>query len=138
MTVKEVVLCIFLALLSLEDIRKKQIRLWPILLLFLWQLGFLIWENSGDWRNYLAGMTVGLVLCLASVLSKGVIGMGDGLVISLLGLCVGWKEVLAILALAFFAAGLVAMAYIALKKGKTARLPFIPYIYVGYVLLTYM
>lgn len=135
MSYREVVLCILLALLSLEDVRKKKIHLWPILVFLLWQLGFLVFKERNLWVDCLCGLAVGLVFCIASMLSKGVIGMGDGLVICLLGFYIGLRKVLVVLTIAFFLSGLAAMVYIALKKGKTARLPLIPYIYVGYTLL---
>lgn len=135
MDCREVVLCILLALLSLEDVRKKKIHLCPIPVFLLWQLGFLVFKERNLWVECLCGLAVGLVFCIASTLSKGVIGMGDGLVICLLGFYIGSRKVLVVLTIAFFLSGLAAMVYIVLKKGKTARLPLIPYIYVGYVLL---
>ena len=131
---REVVLCILLALLSLEDVRKKKIHLWPIPVFLLWQLGFLVFTERNLWMDCLCGLAIGLVFCMVSMLSEGVIGIGDGLVICLLGFYIGARKVLIVLTVAFFLSGLAAMVYIALKKGKTARLPLIPYIYVGYVL----
>ena len=89
-------------------------------------------EKSLDGLFVRTGNRAGI--CMVSMLSEGVIGMGDGLIICLLGLYIGARKVLIVLTVAFFLSGLAAMVYIALKKGKTARLPLIPYIYVGYVL----
>ncbi len=132
---REICFNIFLALWSLEDIRRKKVKLWPIPIFALWQLVFLSRQETGLWISSLCGMAVGIVFCAVSMISRGVIGLGDGWVIGLLGFYIGLQKLLPALGIAFFLAGMTAAVFIIFNKGKTARLPFIPYIYVGYLIM---
>lgn len=132
---REVCLTIVLALWAIQDIRKNKIKLWPMPILALWQLMFLSGQEVNIWFDSFCGMAVGIAFCVISLLLPGVIGLGDGWVIALLGFYIGLPRLLPALGIAFFLAGITAAIYILLKKGKTARLSFIPYIYVGYMMM---
>lgn len=78
----------------------------------------------------------GAVLWALSVMMEGKLGRGDGDMMIVLGLLLGWKLCLAVLCTACLLAGVFAGAGLAAGKlGKNSRLPFAPFLLAAMVLL---
>lgn len=73
-----------------------------------------------------------LIFFSVSVLTKGM-GLGDAKVAAVLGYCVGFFETVAILASAAVL-GIFGFVLFALCKKKQDKLPFVPFVTIGYVL----
>lgn len=72
------------------------------------------------------------LLGAVSFITKGM-GLGDAKVAAVLGYCVGFFETVAILASAA-ALGIFGFVLFALCKKKQDKLPFVPFVTIGYVL----
>ena len=60
------------------------------------------------------------------------IGSGDGWLIIISGLCLGWEMLREVLTYAFLAAGLFGFGCLFLAhKGKGTRIPFVPFLLIG-------
>lgn len=132
---RKICMALMLILWSADDVKKKKIKLWFMPILLMRQLVFLTGQESDVWIHSLWGIAVGILCCMISIRFRGVIGMGDGCVIGLLGWYMGFTGLLMLLGIALSLAGMTAAIYVVFKKGKTARLPFIPYICVGYMMM---
>ena len=98
---------------SLEDIKSRQITVMVTL------------------GSALAGL-----ILLFSVLSKGKIGQGDGIVFMLTGLYLGVEKNLALMLLSFVLAGCWAfLLIIFLHRDKKEKIPFIPFLFLAYLLI---
>lgn len=136
MVIKEIVLLAGLGIMSVEDIRKKGIkRLWLIGLGIV-GLIFTIADAEVLCVSFLLRFVPGVVLVLLAWATREQIGMGDALLILVMGWYLNAIELVDVCLLAFFIAGLVALVLlVVIKKSKKFELPMVPFIFAGYVVM---
>lgn len=121
---------------SIEDIREKKITVSITLVSAI--LGIvlhLVYQNQSIYAM-LAGSISGLGILGMSVLTKGKIGMGDGVVFMLTGLYLGVLDNLVLMSISFLLAGIwgmIRLFFCHCKRGE--RIPFLPFLFVGYMLM---
>ncbi len=131
MFLAETVMLFYLLCASVEDIRKKEIRVLYLLILAVFL--FIIMYVSGNGpavSGRLAGTMPGLLLILVSRVSKGGIGMGDAFAVLGLGAAFGLAECLSTLGLAWFICFFAAAGCLILKK--RSPIPFLPFLCIGF------
>lgn len=136
MVIKEIVLLAGLGIMSVEDIRKKGIkRLWLIGLGIV-GLIFTIADAEVLCVSFLLRFVPGVVFVLLAWATREQIGMGDALLILVMGWYLNAIELVDACLLAFFIAGLVALVLlVVIKKSKKFELPMVPFIFAGYVVM---
>lgn len=127
---------LFLFLCGIQDIREKQVYVYPIILTAAAVIIYQIAGKELSVPNWLGGLAVGGGLCLISVISKGQIGLGDAMLFCLTGLTVGFSGNIQILFYSFLFAAVVSgyLLFVRHKKRKHT-LPFVPYLFIGYCLV---
>lgn len=86
----------------------------------------------------LAGAAVGAGVMLLSYISGGKIGMGDGIVLCITGLGLGFWGNMELFCLALMlAAGLSIILLILRKANRKKSIPFIPFMLTGYLILIF-
>lgn len=121
---------------SVVDIRRKYVHIWPVAV-----TGF-----AGAMLNLsiygikaafiIGGAAIGGMLLLMAFVSRQQIGYGDAAVFLALGMCLGPVNVLWILWISMLAAGAMGIVGIFRKKhGWRSKLPYIPFVSVGYIVL---
>lgn len=122
--------------MSVEDIRKKGIkRLWLIGLGIV-GLIFTIADAEVLCVSFLLRFVPGVVFVLLAWATREQIGMGDALLILVMGWYLNAIELVDVCLLAFFIAGLVALVLlVVIKKSKKFELPMVPFIFAGYVVM---
>lgn len=126
-------LLLFLA--GIEDVRKKEIRIIYIVAMGIVACVGCLFRQNHSWYGALGGALIGLCMLGISLLSEEQIGRGDGLVIAALGLFFGVRNTLGMVCFASIFMLTVALLTIIIKKGKTKiRLPFLPALFLGYVM----
>ena len=136
MVIKEIVLLAGLGIMSVEDIRKKGIkRLWLIGLGIV-GLIFTIADVEVLCVSFLLRFVPGVVFVLLAWATREQIGMGDALLILVMGWYLNAIELVDVCLLAFFIAGLVALVLlVVIRKSKKFELPMVPFIFAGYVVM---
>ncbi len=136
MVIKEIVLLAGLGIMSVEDIRKKGIkRLWLIGLGIV-GLIFTIADAEVLCVSFLLRFVPGVVFVLLAWATREQIGMGDALLILVMGWYLNAIELVDVCLLAFFIAGLVALVLlVVIRKSKKFELPMVPFIFAGYVVM---
>lgn len=125
---------VLLGVLSLIDVKKKQIPVAGIGLLFLAAF-FARFEAGFQLTELLAGLLPGGIALFVSYATGGKLGSGDGLVLLAVGLGFGLSQTVFIWGIALCLAAVAAVVLLALKKaGRKSELPFVPCIFWGYVL----
>lgn len=131
-----IVLGIYMAFLAFEDIMKKTI---PVSFLWLGILfipvGLLTEGGSFSLTDNALGIIPGAVLLVISYVSRGQIGIGDGVLVAQVGASLGLEAIVRILTAALLL--ITAFSVIMLIFGKLKRkstLPFIPFVFTGYLL----
>ena len=123
----------FLGINSWIDIQKKQISL--VSVGFFMAVGILyecVVQNKNP--DVFWGLLPGAVLLGVSKLSREALGMGDALLMLVLGIYLGLEAALDVLLLALFLAAVWAGILIVVgKKGRNYAFPFVPFLLIGYV-----
>ncbi|HAN50654.1 MAG TPA: hypothetical protein DCP96_03015 [Lachnospiraceae bacterium] len=124
-----------LGVLSVEDVKTKEIRKQFILLFGILGLVLhLIFQRIDIW-NILGGLSIGLVLLGISYFSREQIGKGDGVLFLVTGIFLGFWENLMLLWSASLLMGIYAMIMCAMGRlHRDDRIPFIPFVLICYVI----
>ncbi len=113
----------------ITDIFRMELPLY-YMLLFLVLSGccrFMFFD--GTLLEILLGTIPGFLFILLSGVSKGAIGIGDGVLVGAVGVWCGFSETLLLLILAFTLSSLAALLLLALKKKKLHDpIPFAPFL----------
>ena len=81
------------------------------------------------------GIVPGLGLLMLNKLTKGAIGAGDGIVILVTGIFLGFWGTFRLLTISTgMAAVFAAILMIVLKKGKSKEIPFVPFVFVSFLI----
>ena len=131
-TIHIVILILWLVILSIEDIKHKKVSYLTIvfggLLLFI----FSIVLGELTITNRIGGISFGLIIMLISYVTRGQIGMGDGLIIAVIGLSFGLFMNLTLLTYGLFLSSITSILLLSFKKAnKKSTIPFIPFILIA-------
>ena len=125
---------------SFIDIRKKSLPKTFLLVIcsvsaLLLLTGYLLSVSAISFTQAGGGAAIGGVVVVASYFSNGCIGMADAILVFLTGLLFGYMGSIEMTLYAIFFAAIVSIILISLGKAdRKSHIPFIPFIFVGYVL----
>jgi leader peptidase (prepilin peptidase)/N-methyltransferase len=128
-----------LLIAGIIDIKSQKIsRLYIALLMLVCVMTVIVDINQGTNQNIMSmlmGALIGICAVGISMMAGEQIGRGDGLVITAIGIVLGFRGVLGVVCLASLVMCVIAVILLILRKGnKNTRLPFIPAIFVGYAI----
>lgn len=129
-----------LAVGSIWDIRRKKLPA-GLLIINILAGGILIAANRDidwrkDWRFYLTGVFIGLLLLLIGRFCEGCIGTADGIMTAVIGGIIGYRDTLLLLMNAILAAAVFSILLIVIKKVKRGTvIPFLPFMLLGYLMI---
>lgn len=124
-----------LALAAYADWKEQEVPLRGLLLAGAG--GFLLQLACGDTElaDIVSGAAVGVLVLIAARVTGEAIGAGDGLILIVSGIFLGFWRVLWLFMTALFCSGAVALFLLVVKrKGRKYRLPFIPFLLAAYLL----
>lgn len=137
--VLQCVLLIWLFLCSWQDIKRQQISLALILVGFVLLLAISIYQNEISLWERLGGTSLGLVVIGLNKITRGQIGMGDGLILSITGVTLGLYLNSMIVFNSLFIAGFFSIIFLIIKRvNRKTTIPFLPFVFIatiGVVLL---
>ena len=131
----DIVTGILLSVCAVEDMLKGKITL-----LFS-EIGLMValilrivdgtWIQSEAWIGLLAG---GAIIIIA-LISRQQIGLGDGVILSVCGFCLGWKRWVLLFLGAMILFLVVGTCGILFAKQKTKKsVPFVPYLWIAFMI----
>lgn len=129
-----VVLLLTLAIATYQDIKEMKINIWlPIVSVGLGMAWRIIVVN-GTWIDIFQGSLMGAICLMISWISNECIGTGDGLMLMVSGIFLGfWKNCIVFI----FAIGMVGLVglymFAVKKKGRNYKMPFLPYLLAAYI-----
>lgn len=120
---------------GIVDIRTRQIGIKQLLLLLLVCCAVIPFKEDFNLLDTAGGASIGLCAVGVSVATREQIGKGDGIVIAAMGIALGARECLCMVFAASFVMCMAAIVVLLMKKGsRQTRLPFLPALFVGYLL----
>lgn len=117
-----------LVFFAIGDIRRKSLSVYALVAAFVAVAALrLFW--SGDVAQGLAGGLSGGIIYVIGRISRGQIGSGDGFLLVVTGILLGfWENMELLLAGLFFCAFFSVCAIVLLRKGRGYRIPFVPFL----------
>lgn len=130
----EVLMGIWLLLCSVQDVKEKRISIFLIAAGgMLLSVTFLI-IGGVPVMTRLSGLLLGLLLLVIGRLLKGQIGAGDGMIICITGICLGFIKNLNLMLFGLSLAALVSLFLLIFKKaGRKDTIPFVPFLLLSYL-----
>ena len=121
---------VLLLMNTVIDIWKKRIS---ILSIVLFILIWLLWGTKDrSWIDVVTGFLPGIGMAAVSLVTRGGLGLGDGLLVLALGLYLSWIELLVMIMSAFFLAFLWAVLQFSVIRNGAKIFPFVPFMLLGY------
>lgn len=82
----------------------------------------------------LLGLVPGFAILIFSVLSRGSIGQGDGMILMVVGICLGAAATMRIIVYAVFVSAVCALfLYFGKKKDRDYEMPFVPFLLAAFL-----
>ena len=124
---------------TIADIKKKEISLWLFGILGISVIVGCFVLGNQKWYMSAAGVIPGILLIILAKITGQSIGYGDGIILAEVGLITGVGRCMLILAVALALAGVFSLGILVIKKvDKRYRIPFVPFLTIGYVAVMYM
>lgn len=132
MLIREVVLLIILGLMSVEDLRKRQIRRGWLLALGMIGGGIAFAGKEIESLTYFIRFVPGIACVFIAWLTREQLGFGDAFLFLAMGWYLAVTELVDLCLIVFSIAGVVALILLVVgKKSKTFELPLIPVVFVS-------
>lgn len=136
------IVCLFLGVCSFFDIRKKEIPLILIITALLSAAGFTLWQIGAEKVSVMeAGVSLlpGLFMLAISFGTKEKVGYGDGLLLIISGLCLGFHQCFLGLCIALLCSSAAALFLLTLHKvKKDSGIAFAPFLAFGMGVLLFV
>lgn len=130
----EIVFLLYLLELSIEDLRKKQIRMVSLAIGCLFVLTSLWCVGNVSFAERVVGSFLGIMFLLVSKLTRGAIGIADGILILYLGVVFGISVGIQVLCISFMLCCLFCMCKVVIcHVSRKKRIPFVPFLFMGTV-----
>lgn len=126
---------VLLCICSVFDIRKKELPLMILITGFLVALGiemWCIWKGLESVAGIAESLLPGVFLLLLSFCTREKVGYGDGLLLIVLGLFLGFFRCFLILCIGLiFSSAFALILLLFCKAEKNSRLPLVPFLTIG-------
>lgn len=131
----ETLVLVLLCICSVFDIRKKELPLLLLIAGFLAALGiesWCIWKGLETVAGIAESLLPGVFLLFLSLCTREKVGYGDGLLLIILGLFLGFYRCFLILCVGLIFSSVFALILMLFcKAGKNSRLPLVPFLAIG-------
>lgn len=134
----KVVLVVLLLICGVQDIRKKKIFLWMILMGAVLIGICLPFCHTYSIFDRIGGAAVGISVVIISIATAGKIGMGDALLLCVTGLGLGFWGNLELFAIALLLASIISIVLLIIRLADRKKcIPFVPFLLVSYMFLIF-
>lgn len=130
------ILLILLFICAMEDLKRKEVTVMYILLFgIIGVVSHLFYPNCSIY-SILWGLLLGLSIMAVSLFSRGNIGMGDGILLTVTGVYLGGYKNLELFLTGLFLAGIWSLGLLVLKKKKRKeKIAFMPFLLIAYAFM---
>ena len=135
-TTMKVTMGALLLLCGVQDALKKKVYLWIIIIGGILISFCIPFCNMNSIPDRVGGVAVGIFAVLTSLVTKGKIGMGDGLLLCATGLGLGFWGNLELFAIALLMAAVTSIILLMFRLADRKKsIPFVPFLLLSYVFL---
>ena len=129
----------FFSISAYQDYRKRKINVYFLLTGGIIGLLVHLYSMEFDIIEILFGMGIGIMILLYGFLLGGGVGFADGMLLIVSGIFLGFEKNLEVFIAGLFLVGITSLFLSVIKKkGRTYRIPFAPFLLVGYLFVMVM
>ncbi len=123
---------------AIQDILKKKIYLWTIGMGGVITILCLPFCTGLPVLDRIGGLIIGLCVIVLSIITAGKIGAGDGALLCITGVILGFWGNLELFGASLFLAAVISIFLLALRwANRKMSIPFVPFLFIGYVILNF-
>lgn len=123
---------------SVQDILKKKIYLWVVAIGGVVTISCLPFCEQLSLFSRLGGCMIGIGVIIISIITHGKIGMGDGILLCITGIGLGFWGNLELFGIALFFAAMVSIFLLVCRLADRKKsIPFVPFLFVGFTFLLF-
>lgn len=138
-TIDKDICLLFLIITAFRDIQIKSISTYALWIGGVLSAGYQIFVGKMDFWLVLGGILTGVVFLFVSKITKEGMGYGDSILILILGIYLGFHQLIIVLSMAFFLLLCVSVPVLwSRKMSRKSTLPFLPFLTGGYLCLLMM
>lgn len=131
-----ILISVILLIAAIMDIKSKRVKTGLVVVLGLFCVFSVVLNKNVNIWEICGGIALGLSMIGLSVITNNQIGKGDGMVIAMLGISLGFRDCLMVIAFASVVMAFLSIVLLLLKKAnKKTRLPFIPALFISFVVI---
>jgi leader peptidase (prepilin peptidase)/N-methyltransferase len=135
-TVMNITMGLMLLICGVQDALKKKIYIWIIALGAIFMGIVLLFSSSVPIVERIGGVAIGVCVIVISKITGGKIGMGDGILLCITGMGLGFWGNLELFGIALFFAAVVSILLLIFRLADRKKsIPFVPFLFFGYVFL---
>lgn len=121
---------------SIEDLKSRRLSVWMMCSFGIVGVILHLLLERGDIISILGGVLIGAALVGISLLSRGRVGLGDGLALMVTGIFLGFeKNLMLFMVSQCLVACFALFLMVFCKKDRHCEIPYIPFLLVSYVSL---
>ena len=129
----------FFSISAYQDYRKRKINVYFLLTGGIIGLLFHLYSMEFGIIEILFGMGIGIMILVYGFLLGGGVGFADGMILIVSGIFLGFEKNLEVFIAGLFLVGITSLFLSVIKKkGRTYRIPFAPFLLVGYLFVMVM
>jgi leader peptidase (prepilin peptidase)/N-methyltransferase len=135
-TVMNITMGVMLLFCGVQDALKKKIYLWIIALGAILMGTVLPFSSALPIVERIGGVGIGVCVIIISKATGGKIGMGDGILLCITGLGLGFWGNLELFGFALFFAAIISILLLVFRLvDRKKSIPFVPFLFFAYILL---
>ena len=128
------VLMIMIGICGIQDMLKKKRYLWLVIFGALFIIVCIPFCQSYGLLDRLAGFSIGAVIIVVSIATSGKIGLGDGILLCLTGVGLGFWSNLELFAIALTFAAIISIGLLTFRLADRKKaIPFVPFLFIAYL-----
>lgn len=133
---QKIILLGLLGWCSLEDVKQKKLTVLYILMFGVGGVFLHLVAPVCSIYSMLWGMLLGLVLILVSIVTRGSVGLGDGILLVVTGVYLGGSKNLELFMMGLLLAALWSLGLVIVKKKRgKEQIAFVPFLLISYLLM---
>jgi leader peptidase (prepilin peptidase)/N-methyltransferase len=130
------ILGVLLLLCAVQDILKKKVSLWILGLGAAVTITCIPFCEKLSPVSRIGGLAIGLGVIMLSKVTAGKIGMGDGILLCVSGIGLGFWGNLELFGIALFLAAVLSILLLMFRVvDRKKGIPFVPFLFAGYLIL---
>ncbi len=131
-----VIIGALLLICAIHDLINKRVYVWLIGLGGILTFTCLPFIGKLNITDCIGGLAIGLATILISKATAGKIGMGDGILLCVTGIGLGFWNNLELFGIALFLAAILSILLLVFRLADRKKsIPFIPFLFAGYLII---